>query len=84
VADGQAVAFGDFEQMVGRQRAAGSRHVVDDNGRIAGNIFAKVTRDQTRVSVVTAARRSADDDANRFAFVVRRAREKTASLASIK
>jgi len=47
----------------------GARHVVDDDRRLVWDMSAEMARDRARVSVEAAAGGSADDDAQRFAFV---------------
>ena len=55
MADGETVGPGDFVSVVGRNHAAGARHVLDDHDGIAGNMFSHVPGDSSRVSVVAAA-----------------------------
>ena len=68
MADGQAVGFGSFVNMIGGDQAAGAGHVLDDDARVAGNVFTHMTRDRARVGVETPARGKADDDFDRLAF----------------
>ena len=55
--------------MIGRQIAPRPRHVRDDDGRVAGDMIAHVARDEARVGVVAAPRRSADHDIDLLAPV---------------
>ena len=58
--------------MIGGEQAGGAGHVLDDDGRIARNMAAQMTRDQARIGIKTAAGGKADDNSNRLAFVKRR------------
>ncbi len=72
MADGKAVGLGYFEEMIRRNQSPGARHVVHDDGRVVGNILAKMTRDKTGVGVVPASGRGANNNPNGFALVERR------------
>src|SRR5262245_47933307 len=72
MADGQAVRFRYFEHIVRRQGTAGTGHVIDDDRWTTRDMVAEMTGDQARVGIVTAAGGSADNNANCFAFVIRR------------
>jgi hypothetical protein len=57
--------------VIGGHDRAGARHILDDKVWIAGNIFGEVTGKQPSPTIVKAAGRLADDDANCFAIVER-------------
>ena len=50
--------------------AAGARHVLDHDGRLAGDVAAEMARHRARVDVVAAARSAADDHLDGLAGVV--------------
>jgi hypothetical protein len=52
-----------------RRMEYGPGHIIDDNGRIARDMSAKMARDQTRVCVIAAAGRKADNDPQHLAAV---------------
>jgi hypothetical protein len=54
---------------LGALQAAGARHIVDDDRRLAGNVLAHVLSQKTAVDVVAAAGAVADDHGDRLAFV---------------
>ena len=60
--DGQAVARRDLGDVAGRAQAAGARHVLHDEGRIAGNEAAEVAGEQPREGVEAAGRPGRDHD----------------------
>ena len=66
-ADHRAVLRCDIGDIGRHQIAAGSRHVLRHDGRIAGHVLAEETRHQPRISVIAAAGRRADDDGDRLA-----------------
>jgi alkylated DNA nucleotide flippase Atl1 len=68
VAHGQAVRFGDFENMVGGKQTAGTGHILDQNRRLAGNVFRHMPRQHPRQRIITAAGGIPDNDTNRFAL----------------
>ena len=67
--DGGAVLGRDVEHVVGGGEAAGRRHVLHDDGGIAGDVPADMARHQPRLGVVAAARRRADDQRDLLAGV---------------
>ena len=66
-ADHRAVLRCDIGHVGRHQIAAGSRHVLRHDGRIAGHVLAEETRHQPPISVIAAAGRRADDDRDRLA-----------------
>ncbi len=68
-ADGQSVRLDAIVQMIGRDQSAGTRHILDNPRRIAGQIPADVTTQYARVEVEGATGRIADDDGKRFVLV---------------
>ena len=69
MADGQAVGFRGFVNMIGGDQAARAGHILDDDARNTGNVLTHMTRDRARVSIETAARGKANDDFDRLAFI---------------
>ena len=69
VADGQAVGLGDLVHIVGGNQKSRAGHVVDDEGRVAGDMFAHVAGDGAGVGVVAAAGGGADDDPDGLAAI---------------
>ena len=53
-AERRAVLGRDFIHVIGRLQSAGTRHALDDEGRIAGQIFAIELRQQTTIDVIAA------------------------------
>jgi len=72
MANSQAVRFRHFEHIVRGQGTAGAGHVIDDDRWTTRDMAAQMTGDQARIGIVTAAGGSADNNANCFAFVIRR------------
>src|SRR5262245_10443951 len=69
MADGEPVRLGDLINVIGRDHAPRPSHIVDDEDRIAGDIFSHMASDQAGISVVTAACREADYEADRLALI---------------
>src|SRR5262249_35091354 len=59
----------DAIEMIRRDEAAGTGHVLDDERRISGNVPAHVTREHARVRIESAAGREAHDQADGLALV---------------
>jgi hypothetical protein len=55
--------------VIGREQAAGARHILDENGRLTRNIPGHMPREHSRQSIVAAAGRKPDDDAYGFSLV---------------
>ncbi len=68
------IGFGHVIDMIGGDEAGSAGHVFDDDRRAAWNMFAEMARDQTGIGIKAAARGKADDNSNRFAFIIRRGR----------
>ncbi len=68
-ADGQTVGFGAAVDIFRGDQRAGAGHVLDDQWRVAGNMFAHVARHGAGVDIEAAAGAAADDDANGLAAV---------------
>jgi hypothetical protein len=73
--DGETVGFGYFEEMICRKQSSRPRHIVNDDARFSWNIFAEMARNETSVSIVSTARRRANDNSNSFPFIERRSAE---------
>src|ERR1041385_3295444 len=58
--------------MIDRDHLARARHVLHDECRIAGDMFAQVFSDESRPEVIQIAGRRPDDDANGFALIEQR------------
>jgi hypothetical protein len=69
IADDRAVFRSNVVDVIGCENAPGSSHIVNDNSRIAKNMFVKVAADHTRISIVTAAGGKPDNDANGLTLV---------------
>ncbi len=69
MADRQSIGSRGFVDIVGRDHASGAGHIFNQNRRVAGNVFAHMAADCSRVSVVTAAGGETDDHTNGLAFV---------------
>src|SRR5437016_5870642 len=69
-----AVARRDLVDVIRGLEAAGARHVLRDDGRLAGNVLAEMARDQPAVEVVAAAGGIADRDRDDLAGEERLAR----------
>ena len=63
-ADHRAVPRRDIGDVVHGDERAGARHILDDNLRIPGKVLAHMVCDHAGVSVIAAARRGANDDAD--------------------
>ena len=59
----------DVVEIVGGDDAAGARHVLVDEGRIAGQELGHLRRDQAREHVVVGGRRGRDDDPDLLAAI---------------
>ena len=68
-AEGGAILGREIVEIVGRDQAAGARHVLYDDGRIAGDIPADMARQQATKDVEAASRPIADHERNGFALV---------------
>ena len=77
VEDGEPVRCGALKHMVGRGLAAGARHVLDDDRRIAGDVLAQIAGERPREGVDGAAGFEPDDHPQRFAGVVVAVRART-------
>ncbi len=64
--DGKAIRSGRLEDMVSRNQASSSLHILNDNGGVSRYVLAQMARDEARISVVATSRRKADDDADGF------------------
>src|SRR5439155_26313115 len=69
VADNGAILGRDVVHVISSQDTSGARHVLDDDGGIAGDVLADVASDVARIGIISAAGRGADDDADRLATV---------------
>src|SRR6185503_18842782 len=69
MADREPVGFGRFENVIRRNHAPGSRHVFDDDRRVAWNVFAHVAADRSGIGIVAAAWSKTDDHADGLAIV---------------
>ncbi len=67
--DGQAVLGRDVVHVVGGQHVAAARHVLHDQGRVAGDVAPHVARDHPRGEVVDPAHPGAGDDGDGLALV---------------
>ena len=65
-ADGQAVARRDLGDVAGRAQSAGARHVLHDEGRIAGDEAPEMAGEQPRKSVEAAGRPGRNHDPDRL------------------
>ncbi len=74
-AQGQAVGLGDIVDVIGGDHAAGAGHVLHQDRRVAGNMFAHAARIGASEDIVGIAGQIADDDAHGFALVEIRLRE---------
>ena len=68
-ADDGAVARLGIVERARHREACGARLVLDDDGRIARDIFADSARHDARADVVTGARRRTDDEADLLALI---------------
>lgn len=68
-AEGETVGFCDAIDVIGGNQSAGAGHVLNDHFRIAGDIFRDITSEQTRPTIVKAARGESDDDLDGFALI---------------
>ena len=66
---GGAVLGRAAEQEIGAGHAAGGRHVLHDDGRIAGDVLGEMPRRGARLQVVAAADAGADDEGDLLAGV---------------
>src|SRR5262245_1322848 len=64
-----AVLWSRTVEMVARDDAAGARHVLHDDGRVAGNVAGEMLADGTAVEVVAPARLRPHQDRNGLARV---------------
>ena len=64
--DGQAVARRDLGDVAGRAQPAGARHVLHDEGRVAGHEPAEMAGKQPREGVEAAGRPGRDHDPDRL------------------
>jgi hypothetical protein len=71
MADGKTVGLGYYEEMVCANQSPSAGHVVDDDGRVAGNILAEMAGDKASVSIVPTSRRGPNYDSDRFPLVER-------------
>ena len=67
--DDGAVLVGRAIEVAHGREAAGARHVLHDDVRLAGDVVADVAAERAGVEVVAAARREADDNRDRLAGV---------------
>jgi len=67
----QAVGLSDAVNVVRADDVTGTRHVLHDDRRIAGNMLANMTRRKPRPKIVAAARGRRHDDGDGFAFIER-------------
>ena len=58
-----------LEHEIGGGHAAGGRHVLHDDGRIAGNVLAEMARRGARLQVVSAADAGADNEGDLLAGI---------------
>src|SRR5688572_4240773 len=71
MADRETIRLGHLVNMIGGGQAASSSHVFDDDSRVAGDVFAKVSSQGSGIKVVTTAGCSAYYDTDNFTFVKR-------------
>ncbi len=64
-----AVLRGCRINVVGRAHAAGSRHVLHDDVRVARDMIAHVAREQAGIEIIAAAGAETDHDVDRLALV---------------
>lgn len=55
MADGQAVGFGDFVDVICRNQGSCAGHILNDEGWIAGDVFAQMARDHAGIRIIAAA-----------------------------
>jgi hypothetical protein len=67
--EGQAVRLGYIEHMIGGYHGSGAGHVLGDEIRLTGDIFAHVSSKDSGPAVVKSTRCRAHHNANGFAFV---------------
>jgi hypothetical protein len=67
--DDGAVPRRNVVHVICGRDAAGGRHVLRDNGGIAGNVLAEMLGESARVDIVAATHRCADDQLDIFALV---------------
>jgi hypothetical protein len=68
VADGKTIRLGNFVDVIRGNHHPGAGHIIDDDRRVAGNVFGHSASDHASVGVEAAARRAADDDMHSLAF----------------
>ena len=68
VADGEAVGFGDPVQMVGGDNTSCSRHILHNDRRITGDMFAHVARNGSGIGIEPAPGGKTYDDTDRLTF----------------
>src|SRR4030095_10859169 len=73
--ESQTVGLSDVVDVIGGDHAARARHVLHQNRRVTGNMFAHVTRVGSGKKIMGVAGQVADDDADRFALIKIRLRE---------
>ena len=71
MAQSESVRLGHFVDVIGPDAVAGASHVFDQDVRIAGNMLAQMMRNRTSVSIVTAASRGGNDNAQGLSFLER-------------
>ena len=73
-ANGKTVGLGDFVHMIGGLPAAAGGHVLHNDRRIAGHMFAQDVDDRARAHIRRAGGRPAENDVDRFVGEKRRLR----------
>src|SRR5262245_45359314 len=69
--DGQPIGFDDIVDIIGADNCSCPGHVLDDEVRIAWNVFADKLRNKTSVQVVKTSGTSSSHDSNRLALIKR-------------
>jgi hypothetical protein len=69
VAQGESIGFSYLIDMVGCNQTSGSGHVLHDDGRVAGDVFAHVAGNGAGIGIKTSSGGEADHDAHGLAFI---------------
>ena len=65
----KTIGFGYFVEIVGRNKASSSGHIIYNHGRIAGDVLSYVSGDDSGVNIITSSGRKAHNDADCFALI---------------